>query len=520
MTPAPTWQEIAARKQAERASRIPQEWVVPASSLPSPDTLDVRRVPSTSRILSQRELHITSAHDAVSLAAALRARTYSAEEVSLAFCKRAAVAQQLCNCVTEIFFAAALDRARWLDGELARTGTPVGPLHGVPVSLKDTFKVKGYDSSIGIASLAFKPAETNSLLVDILLQAGAVLYCKTNVPQTLMALDSENNVFGRVLNPKNRAVTAGGSSGGEGALLAMRGSVLGVGTDVGGSIRVPAMCNGLYGVKPSAMRVPFVGQEEGKTAGLNKVALQASAGPIARSIRDCEFFLKVVADARPWERDPSIAYGNWEEQGSIGQKPLFGVIRTDGLVTPLPPIRNVLDETVQKLQRAGIEVVEIDAPAFKKCQSLANAFFSVDGSNYMLDLLASTSEPLSTWLQNRLKRKAPIPLPKLLEMHALKTQLETEMLRIWSDKSGRRIDALLLPVAPHPTPPIDRWNAVGYTSSFVLLDYPAGTLPVRDVLASDLRPELTPEVLGSWDARNRELCISPPSFPPFSPLNT
>jgi amidase len=115
----------------------------------------------------------------------------------------------------------------------------------VPISLKDTFKIRGTDSSIGIAGLAFKPAESNSALVDILLGAGAVLYCKTNVPQTLMALDSDNWLFGRLRNPRNGDVTAGGSSGGEGALIAMRGSVLGVGTDVGGSIRIPAMCNGL-----------------------------------------------------------------------------------------------------------------------------------------------------------------------------------------------------------------------------------------------------------------------------------
>lgn len=93
------------------------------------------------------------------------------------------------------------------------------------------------DASIGIAALAFNPSDSASTLVETLLQAGAVLYCKTNVPQTLMALDSHNNVFGRTLNPRNLMVTAGGSSGGEGALVAMRGSVLGVGTDVGGSIR-------------------------------------------------------------------------------------------------------------------------------------------------------------------------------------------------------------------------------------------------------------------------------------------
>jgi Asp-tRNA(Asn)/Glu-tRNA(Gln) amidotransferase A subunit family amidase len=187
---------------------------------------------------------------------------------------------------------------------------------------------------------------------------------------------------------------------------------------------------------------------------------------------------------------------------------LLGVIRHDGVITPLPPISKVLDETVQSLRKSGIEVIEIDAPAFKKCQSLTNKFFSVDGGNHMFDLLESTKEPLISWLSTRLRRKAPASLEKLVGIHAEKVELETEMLKVWRDpKTGRRIDALICPVAPHPVPPIDRWNGVSYTSSFVLLDYPAGTLPVRDFKKEDLKGELSDsKALGSWDKINRELC--------------
>jgi Asp-tRNA(Asn)/Glu-tRNA(Gln) amidotransferase A subunit family amidase len=378
----------------------------------------------------------------------------------------------------------------------------------VPVSLKDSFNVTGFDSSIGIANLTGKPAKENALLVDILLEQGAVLYCKTNIPQTLMALDSDNNVFGRVLNPRNKLATAGGSSGGEGALVAMRGGVLGVGTDVGGSIRIPAMCGGLYGIKPSAERIPYVGQENGSRKGASNIGLPASVGPIAVSLRDCELFLKTVSDARPWERDPSLAYGLWSEQGSIERKPLLGVIRQDGLITPLPPVSKALDETVRSLRSSGLEVIEIDAPAFKKCQSLANKFFGIDGGNRMFDLLEATKEPLTTWLSTRLRRRTPISLDRLVDIHAQKVELETEMLKIWRDpRTGRQIDAFICPVAPHPVPPIDRWNGVSYTSSFVLLDYPAGTLPVRDFREEDLNCVLSDsKPLGSWDKINRELC--------------
>ncbi|EKD19928.1 uncharacterized protein L3040_002391 [Drepanopeziza brunnea f. sp. 'multigermtubi'] len=499
------WKAIARRKQAERQSRIPSAWVL--KSCPSSETLDVRSVPRTCGILTQSEVSITEKYDATALADAIRARSLTAEQVTVAFCKRAAIAQQLCNCLTEIFFEDAIERARFLDNEYARTGKTLGPLHGVPISLKDTFKVRGYDASIGIASLVGKPAKDNSLLVDILLEIGAVLYCKTNVPQALSAVDSDNNVFGRVLNPRDRRLTAGGSSGGEGALVAIRGSVLGVGTDIGGSIRIPAMCNGLYGIKPSDQRVPFVGQEDGSREGFSKLGLKASAGPIAVSMRDCELFLQAVSDARPWERDPALAYGLWSEQGSMQKQPIFGVLRTDDLSTPLPPVSKVLDETAQQLRKAGVEVVEIDAPAFQKCQSLANKFFGIDGANTMLDLLEANQEPLTNWLSTRMRRGKQASMDKLIEIHAQKIKLETEMLKIWKDPTtGRQIDAIICPVAPHPVPPIDRWNSISYTSSFVLLDYPAGTLPVRDFDEADLKGELADaKPLNSYDKVNREL---------------
>lgn len=407
-----------------------------------------------------------------------------------------------------------MNRAEELDAHLASGKSPLGPLHGVPVSLKDTFKVRGYDASIGIASLVFKPAAENSVLVDCLLAAGAVLYCKTNVPQTLMALDSHNNVFGRTLNPLNTAVTAGGSSGGEGALLAMRGSVLGVGTDVGGSIRIPAMCDGTYGIKPSWERVPYAGQESGSLPGAAKIGIPASAGPLAHSMRDIDLFFKAVADQKPWFQDPDVVPSPWNSPSSSpnkGPKLRIGLVRRDGVIDPHPPIARLLDEVKLKMQKANMEVVEMDITAlFSQCQSLANAMFGVEGGNAMFDLLESGEEPLSPWLSTRLKRKKPMELPKLQQLHGRRELLCKEFLRIWKDGQGE-IDAFICPVAPHPVPPIDRYNGVSYTSSFVLLDYPAGVVPVRTFTKRDMEGEMPKtKPLGSWDKANRELCKSFP----------
>ena len=328
-----------------------------------------------------------------------------------------------------------------------------------------------------------------------------------------MALDSHNNVFGRVLNPYNALVTAGGSSGGEGALIAMRGSVLGVGTDVGGSIRIPAMCNGLYGIKPSWQRIPCAGQEGGVPLGSSKMALPASAGPLAHSMRDLELFFSAVSSQSPWEIDPDVSPSPWTSLSTISKScPTISIVRRDGVIDPLPPIQHLLDEVVSTLRASKIEIVEMDiTPLFSQCQSLANALFSIDGGNNMFDLLEQTSEPLSPWLSTRLKRKTPKTLDQVRSLHARKMELETAFLEIWKDKSGRRrsIDAFICPVAPHPVPPIDRWNGVSYTSSFVLLDYPAGVVPVRMFGAKDMQGEVldTPP-LSSWDKINRELCKS------------
>lgn len=286
----------------------------------------------------------------------------------------------------------------------------------------------------------------------------------------------------------------------------MNGSVFGVGTDVGGSIRVPAMCNGLYGVKLSVGRVPMGGTQSATPAGQGRLGIETCAGPISRSLGDCVFFLGIVEKAEAWSVDGDVIFGKWS--GTVRKERLsVGVVRGDGVVEILPPVRNVLDEAVEALRKDGVKVVEMDIKhVFSKCQSIANALFSGEGYNATFDALAETGEPLSPWLQSRLKRKDPISYKKLLEAHAKKQQLKTEFLKIWKDESGQQIDAFICPVAPHPVPEIDRWNAASYTSSFNLLDYPAGVVPVRAVRQSDLQDDISQtQTLGGWDRRNREL---------------
>ncbi|KAF6812977.1 amidase [Colletotrichum musicola] len=519
------WVAIASRKQAERAARIPSRWRIPSTAVPrDPPRLEdgpqnVLQVPR--QLLSDDEISITESYTIQTLLKAISARKLSATKVAEAFCHRAAIAQQLTNCLTEPLFDEAIKRAAYLDRYLRDHGKPFGPLHGLPVSIKDAFNIVGVDSSMGLASLCHKPASKNAPLVDLLLSLGCVIIAKTNVPQTMMSLDSVNNVFGRTMNPINRLCTAGGSSGGEGVLVAMNGSMIGVGTDIGGSIRIPAMCNGVYGFKPSNGRIPYGGQVLTGQEGMSRTSVQAVAGPIARSVEDIDTFLsEVMPRACLWGEDcmPTAwaqAPGSTRPSGSGKDGELvIGVLRSDGNCAPLPPIEKLLDEVSASLARSPhVRLVPLETPAaWTKAQSVMNKLMSVDGGVAMTDMIEATGEPLVPWLAPRFKRKNPLSLVSVAELQAQRSRLEREMLRLWieEDEQGRRtqrIDAIVCPVAPHPVPPIDGYNAVGMTSSWVLLDYPAGTVPVRDVKEADLqlgRPQ-GGRVLGSWDEGNREL---------------
>jgi amidase len=223
---------VAKTKQARKHSLLPNDWLVPDDILHS--TKEVISLPD--KLLSPRELEITDSSTRELLqhlhSPSLDDR-WTSLEVTTAFCKRASIAEQATNCLTEVFFNEAFEQAKAVDAFLEKNGKPMGALAGLPVSVKDCFNVKGQDSTLGFVCWANAPQESDSLMIKLLRQAGAILYCKTNVPTAMMIAETVNNVFGRTLNPYHTEFTSGGSSGGEAALIAMKGSPLGVGTDIG-----------------------------------------------------------------------------------------------------------------------------------------------------------------------------------------------------------------------------------------------------------------------------------------------
>ncbi|CZR70247.1 probable fatty-acid amide hydrolase 1 [Phialocephala subalpina] len=495
------YRTLAAEKKLQRQNKIPKEWLLSSDKYHGfSNFLDV---PTTCGILNAVEYKITSDYDATALLEQLKAGIWSVEQVTIAFCKRAAIAQQLCNCLTEIFFDEAIQRARHLDQERHENPTKtLPPLYGLPISLKDSFQVMGHDTSTGLACFVNQPAEENSAAVAMLLDLGAILYCKTNLPQSIMTGDSDNNVFGRTLNPHNTSLTAGGSTGGESALLALRGSVLGVGTDIGGSNRVPAVCNGIYGFRPSVGLVPHGGVRDLSVPGTDGV--RSTVGPMATSLRDCALFLKSIMQAETWRYDSTVVSVPWRDL--TAKKNLrIGLVEDDGVYTPSPPVRRGLQKAADLLRKSGsIEIVPLALPNVKEHYQDLVQYFALLGSENYYELFARTGEPPVPSLSGLgLLSVQGTTLRGFFDLNVRRAEAAETYLKLFRDN---RIDAILMPPAPHTAVPLDTWNRATYTGLWNYLDYPAIVFPVDKVQASDLADDPSNAKYGPEDSRLYNLC--------------
>ena len=478
------WKQLALSKRVSTFNEIPKDWLLPveqATRFTETNPISVLNVPRTCGILTQKELDITENHDATDLVALIKKGELSSVDVVTAFCKRAAIAHQTTNCLTEIMFREALARAHECDEYLKKEGRPIGPLHGLPVSLKDSFNVKGTQSTIGYVSfIANPPSTTNSAVVDILFNAGAVFYVKTNLPQTMMTADSHNNIFGRTLNPHNLTHTAGGSTGGEGALIAMKGSVLGVATDIAGSNRIPALCCGISSIKPTASRVPFAGGVPPGRVGSPGQILPV-VGPCGRSVRDYELFLRAVAEGQPWRFDPMALSIPWRTPDpTLKEKKLrFGLIRSTPSRPLHPPIARALHSAATSLKAAGHTIVLLDEKVgdIYADVELAWKYFMLDPSGTPFKHLRASGEPpipsiaISGWPE--LKGWKP-DLDQLWEMNVQRAGVLRKYQNLLVSED---LDAILMPGYQAVAPKHDTYGLPIYTALVNLLDYPAGILP-------------------------------------------
>ncbi|RAH47204.1 general amidase GmdB [Aspergillus brunneoviolaceus CBS 621.78] len=503
------WCAIVAHKRKQLDSQIPSAWRLTDSfraSLPANGHLLAFDAVAKSNILTSAELDLTENYTAGQLLQRLAWGDVSAVAVTTAFCKRAAVAQQLTSCLTEHFFDRALERARYLDDYLTREGKVVGPLHGLPVSLKDSFRLEGVDTSVGYVSfLGHGPAQENSALVQMLLDLGAVLYVKTNVPQTMMTGDSDNNIYGRTLNPHNTNLTAGGSTGGEGALVALRGSILGVGTDIAGSIRIPALCCGVYGFKPTTARIPFAGQASGAMEGLP--GIMPSAGPLAQSFEDLELFMSTILDASPWRYDSTAIAAPWCRPAAINQQQqqllTIGVLGECAHFPLHPPVKRALENAIDALKKKGHRIVYLNpnnddnsttasSPSPSTTLALATNLAHANRLSFQYfiygpseDHITPSGEPpvasVAKASSPMFTGPFPVPMDETVSPFTLIDTLHKERQK-YSDAwratfVTNKLDVVLAPGAQSPAVEWDTFGWPPYTLVWNLVDYPACIIP-------------------------------------------
>ncbi|KAK9477591.1 amidase signature domain-containing protein [Lipomyces japonicus] len=512
-----TWQEVVAQKRADREVllapyKLPEDKLPPAEQLNVIDFIDNG---GADLLLSAKEKEITEIDDIDTLAASIADGKYSASDVISAYIKRATVAHQLTNCLSEVVFEQALARAKKLDEYYASSGKTVGKYHGVPITLKDQFNVHGVDTTLGYVGRANNPVTDKSneaVLVTIFEKEGAVVIAKSNLPQSIMWCETHNPLWGLTVNPRRRDFTPGGSTGGEGALLQLKGSIMGWGTDLGGSVRIPQIMGGGYGLRPSAWRIPY----EGVPVTIDgQEHVPSVIGPMTRNLDSLISITKSVIEAEPWTLDPKCIPIPWrqEQYDAIISKPklIFGVMKDDGVVRVHPPIERTLNEAVEKLRAAGHEIVEWSAPDLhQELVPILNKFYEADGGEDVKSDVNKLGEPFMPYVERMVNRSPPISIPEYWHNMVLKRELQKKYLDKWNasrklTSNGEPIDFILAPGCPHTSVPCEKTNWVGYTRVWNGLDYSAAVFPVSNVdkAVDELNDEQKAYVpRNDWDATN------------------
>lgn len=259
------------------------------------------------------------------------------------------------NAIITIDEGAALEQARKADASLA-SGEIWGPLHGVPVTIKDHFAVKGMRTTNAFPPLADQVTDFDATVVQRLRDAGAIILGRTNMPVLAMDMQTNNPIFGRTNNPWDINRTTGGSTGGGAAAVAAGMSPLEIGSDIGGSIRIPSHFCGVFGIKPTENAVSAYGNFPGLSRSKSRsVRYMASIGPLARSIPDLKLCMSIISG--PDGKDALVTPTTRSDETRLSGGPLR-IAWTDnfGGVSISADTRRVLETAVKKLAGAGFTV--------------------------------------------------------------------------------------------------------------------------------------------------------------------
>ncbi|PHS11316.1 MAG: hypothetical protein COA78_09915 [Blastopirellula sp.] len=446
---------------------------------------------------------------ATQVAKAIKDRKITAKEAVCASIQRIEQVNPAINAVVCTLFDQALETAKKID-----EGQPchdTNPLLGVPISIKECFFHEGTVSTIGLDK-PVQPHSTDGLPVALLKKAGAIPVGITNVPQLMIVHDTKNPVYGRTRNPWSLEHSVGGSSGGEAASVAAGCSAIGLGSDLGGSIRIPAHFCGVHGLKPTNMRITKQGSFD-NLRGMRSVQFQP--GPLARHTEDLALFFKAFQQNPNNWNSGDVAPGEWGDYQEIDLLQLkIGYWEDDEYFTPCPAIRRVVRESVKFLEDSGAQVVALDPP--KMLQALKHYFavVSADGGADFRRLLSGSTPDAEVarlvklartprWLRPALAillrwrgeaKLAELFLsagPRSTDAHWQSDYAAEEFRQDYFEQLNQaEIDVMICP--PHALPAfqpdrsVDLMPAASYAFFFNLLGVPCGNLACSRVKSDEL----------------------------------
>lgn len=446
---------------------------------------------------------------AVELTAKISAGEVSARETVEAYIHRIEQVDPVVNAVVVRRFDEARGEADRID-RARQDGAELGPLAGVPITVKEAYFVTGTPATIGLDKYVGQSCQHDGPLIARLREAGAIILGKTNVSQLLILHESDNPVYGRTNNPWDLDRTPGGSSGGGAAAVAAGESALGLGGDLGGSIRIPAHFCGIHGFKPTTGRLTNLGS---RVSFNGMDAIGGQAGPFARTVDDLELALRVlVQDPPPHDADVyPVPMGRSDDVDIANLR--IGVWNDDGYFPASPAIRRAVDESGAALRAMGAEVEPFQPPGVPESIRMYYGLVSADGTESLRrQLSGGTADKrvarllrlggipqrmrgaMTWWLKNR----GQLRLAALVESTGAGTadrywQLTASktayVQRFLASMQARRLDALICP--PHALPAlrhgqsVDLTTAASYAFVINLLEMPSGVVAASRVRRSE-----------------------------------
>ena len=414
------------------------------------------------------------------IAASIRSKQISPVELVESHLRRIESLQPILNAFVYLDADAARAQARAAEAAVSQNHR-LGPLHGVPLTLKSCIDVASWPCPAGSLLRRDYVPSTDAPLVARLKSAGAILLGNTNTPEFLMAYETNNLLTGKTSNPWNLAYSSGGSSGGEAAAIAAGCSMGGVGSDGGGSIRVPAHFCGICGLKPTPGRIPSTGHFPSGAGAFGWIGV---VGPMARTVADVRALFEVMAGPDAGDAHSAPVPLRTYPENDLRATPI-GLLQSPALGNATPETRFAVDRAAKLLSDRGFSVEPFELSGLDRALELWWFFFGPVIAHLLNTNLAGHESQLSPLLREYLSN-ATSPVPLSLDPF-FQACAERDLLREKILRQMDRVSILLSPVSSTPAfrhgegnyqPGIGYRDTMRFSQWLNLTGFPGASVPI------------------------------------------